>query len=370
MKNKNLSSKLFKVAMASSLAAGALVVTAPVNSDAAVTGYKDLLPTSDHYEPVLDLTNRGVIQGYEDGTFRPNASVTRGQAAKIIAMALKLDTVNVKNPGFKDISTKHAYYGPIAALVEAGIITGFPEDNTFRSGDTLTRAQMSKIIALAYKLPEPTTIDHKFTDVKAQNWYNGYVQTLVNLDITKGTTPTTFEPGSPVRRGQLASFVVRTEKKLAPVIPAPTPTPVIPEGNTPLNNAIKTAFDTIANPVPTKVDLKMTGNSFEVTIKDDATTFVDFRSAAQGVFDVFKADTVVDSVKVTVFLPNGDSASISDPAVTNYNNLDIILENALKKVGLEETDSIAFLKDMKVSFDVKGKYTGKDFNDSYTFDFK
>ncbi len=209
MKNKH---KLFKAALATSVAAGAMVVIAPANMNAAATTFKDLPATNDHYEPVKELAARGVIKGYEDGTYKPNASVTRGQAAKIIALSLGLDTKNVKNPGFKDISTSHAYYGEIAALVEAGIITGFPEDSTYRPGDTLTRAQMSKIISIAFGLPEETEITNTFVDVKTGHWYKGYVQTLVSHNITKGTTPTTFEPSSPVRRGQLASFVIRAEQ--------------------------------------------------------------------------------------------------------------------------------------------------------------
>lgn len=208
-----MAQKLFKAALATSVATGAMVVLAPVNSDAATTSFKDLKSTSDHYQTVLDLAAKGIIQGYADGTFKPDNTVTRGQAAKIIALAIGLETKDVKNPGFKDIKTDNQYYGPIAALVQAGIITGF-EDNTYRPGDTLTRGQMAKIIALAFDLPEEQTISNSFKDVKETHWFKGYVQTLVTHNITKGTTATTFDPGAAVKRGQLASFVVRAEKAI------------------------------------------------------------------------------------------------------------------------------------------------------------
>ena len=102
-KNTKSYQKLFKAALAASVAAGAMVVLAPVNSDAAPASFPDLKPSSDHYQPVMNLTARGIIKGFPDGTFKPDTSITRGQAAKIIALASNLDTKNVTNPGFKDV---------------------------------------------------------------------------------------------------------------------------------------------------------------------------------------------------------------------------------------------------------------------------
>lgn len=212
--NKKAYSKLFKVALATSVAAGAMVAVAPFNTEAA--GFKDLASTHVHYSSIMDLTDRGVIKGYTDGTFKPEASVTRGQAAKIIALTLGLDTKNVVNPNFKDIKADNEYYGPIAALVAEGIVSG-KADGTFAPGEKLTRSQMAKIITLAFGFEEGKLTDTKFKDVKATDWYNGYLQTLLDNEITTGTTPTTFSPYANVKRGQMASFVVRAEAAVKPV---------------------------------------------------------------------------------------------------------------------------------------------------------
>ena len=137
---KKTTKKAFNVAIASAMAAGAVVAVAPQASANTVTSFKDVPATNVHYADITKLVEGNYINGFEDGTYRPSVSVTRGQAAKIIANVLGLDTTNVKDVNFKDLEKTNIYYGPIAALVEAGVINGF-EDNTYRPNATLTRGQ-------------------------------------------------------------------------------------------------------------------------------------------------------------------------------------------------------------------------------------
>ena len=177
----------------------------------AATTFPDVKKGQMHSEAIYELAERKVIQGYPDGLFKPNRDVTRGQAAKMLALALELDTKNVTNPNFKDIPTSNQYYGPIAALAQEGIITGDPTTNTYNPNAKLTRGQMSKIIALAYNLPVAKWTGTPFKDVNTKQWYHQYVQALYDFKITTGTTPTTYSPKSNVRRGQMSSFIIRTE---------------------------------------------------------------------------------------------------------------------------------------------------------------
>lgn len=173
--------------------------------------FTDVAKTDDFYEAVKSLTDRGIIRGFPDGSFKPYNGVTRGQAAKILASVLNLDMDNVENPGFVDVKESDEYYKPIAALVKEGIISGYPADKTFKPANQLTRAQMAKIVALGFKLEEEVLTDKRFTDVKETDAFAGYVQALLTNDITKGTTATTFSPANTVTRGQLALFVTRSE---------------------------------------------------------------------------------------------------------------------------------------------------------------
>lgn len=150
-----MSRKSLRIFTATAVAAS---VFAPVAS--ANTTFKDITPAISHYEAVKSLVEHGIINGYEDGTFRPNASLTRGQAAKILANALDLDTSS-KELKFKDVTSKSGYIGAINALVNAGIINGY-EDNTFKPNAPLTRGQMAKVLVNAFGLEKSTALSHKF----------------------------------------------------------------------------------------------------------------------------------------------------------------------------------------------------------------
>lgn len=207
---KNTYQSLFRATLATTVATGALVAAVPTFTQAEVTNFKDVKKTHQFYEAIMHLTANGVINGYEDGTYKPGQQISRAHAAKIIALALDLDTVNVKDPGFKDVKKNHPYYGHIAALVNAGIIKGY-EDNTFKPTGNLTRAHIAQMIVLGYKLQEEKLSNLPFKDINEKQWFSDYIQTLFSNKITSGTTATTFSPNAFVTRGQVASFLFKSE---------------------------------------------------------------------------------------------------------------------------------------------------------------
>ena len=209
MEKKNVQ-KLNRAAVAAILATSGVTVTAPIVPTKAATLFADLNPQADYYEPVLELYNRGYIQGYEDGTFRPNNRVTRGHAAKMLAQALGLNTTSPTDPKFTDVPISNNYYPYIAALAQAGVISGYL-DKTFRPNEPITRNQMAKIITLGYEFEQSTKLTNDFNDVSITNANKYYIQTLFDLGVTKGTTAITYSPSKPVTRGQLATFIMRAE---------------------------------------------------------------------------------------------------------------------------------------------------------------
>lgn len=211
MKKKRSHKNLFNAALATTMATSAIVAVAPVQVEAAPANFPDVKPIAYYYDDVRILSGRGVINGFPDGTFKPSNNITRGEVAIILSRVLNLDVGNVKDPGFKDLPTTHKYYSEIAALVEAGVIHGY-EDNTYRSNNTLTRAELAKVLTDGFGFKEEVYKGGKFTDVRPEKWYANYIETLLANSITAGTTATTFAPESYVTRGQMASFVVRSEK--------------------------------------------------------------------------------------------------------------------------------------------------------------
>ena len=200
--------KNFKLLTSAAVLTSAIVAPAVVS--AAPTYFKDVPLSNVAYDSIMYLSGKGIISGYADGTFRPSAKVTRGQAAKILATSLNLDLNNVRNPHFRDVPTSHGFYKYIAALYEAGIIDGYSNGN-FGVNDLLNRGQMAKILAIAYQFEKQPLRTAKFSDVSANAFYAVYLQSLIDNKITFGITPTRFAPNQYVDRGQMALFVHRSE---------------------------------------------------------------------------------------------------------------------------------------------------------------
>lgn len=178
---------------------------------AAANPYSDVTEKDGHYNAIIDLTEKGIVSGVTKTIFQSTKAATRGEAALFIANALDLDQKSVTNPNFKDLPTTNKYYGAIAALQELKIIGGYT-DNTFRPEATLKRSEIAKMLTLAFNLNVSQTTKTKFADVNSITDLNTkrYIQTLIDYEITTGTTTTTFSPYSTLTRGQLATFLSRS----------------------------------------------------------------------------------------------------------------------------------------------------------------
>lgn len=201
----------YKFAVATTLAAVSIAYVAQAPADAAVP-FKDLENAGDHYTAIDELYNLGIIEGRTSTLFAPYEATTREELALFIANALGLDTKNVKDPGFKDVPKNSKYYGAITALNKEGIIKGY-SDETFKPKNPVTRAQVAKMLVLAFELELAETSTTKFKDVNIIKDADTrrYIETLVQHDITKGTSATTFSPNEHVKRAQLATFLKRAK---------------------------------------------------------------------------------------------------------------------------------------------------------------
>lgn len=206
--------KLFKTAMSTAIATSAIAVLAPDSTEASTNEeiFTDVKANSYYYEYVNELFERSFVNGYKDGSFKPNGLLTRAEASKILALNLGLDLTQSFNHTFKDVPADSWAHPYISALREAGIINGY-QDGTFKPNAPITRNEMAKIIVYGYGLEPAKEITLPFTDVQANNnWAAPYIQTLYNLGITNGQTSKTYGGNSTVTRANMAAFTIRSEK--------------------------------------------------------------------------------------------------------------------------------------------------------------
>jgi hypothetical protein len=90
----------------------------------------------------------GLVSGYSDSTFRPYNNVTRGQVAKVAVEAAGLQDLSTGTPTFSDVPSSHPFYAYIETAYANGILGGYA-DGTFRPNANATRGQLSKIVDIA-----------------------------------------------------------------------------------------------------------------------------------------------------------------------------------------------------------------------------
>lgn len=113
-----------------------------------VTNYKD---------EIEYLVNKQVINGYPDGTFKPNRNLTRLQAVRMILREKGITDFTAPDPNLTDMKPGNNGYEEVAKAVEFGIIGGkTAKDGSkyFDPSAPLTRGQMSKILVEGYDLPK------------------------------------------------------------------------------------------------------------------------------------------------------------------------------------------------------------------------
>lgn len=176
--------------------------------------FEDVPSSHGAYEEIAYLVNLGVIKGYtEKGktAFKPNASVTRGQAAKMVVVATKNKPVVVKKSSFSDVTVGTELSGYVESAIKLGFFSDYSKGK-FGPNVPLTRDEMSKVLASAFNLaPEQyAKLAIPFTDVKQTNPFYPYIAAIYYNGITKGdTTGTKYNAKEAVKRSQFASFVAR-----------------------------------------------------------------------------------------------------------------------------------------------------------------
>lgn len=171
----------------------------------AVVSFDDVPMSHGFADEIIYLHQEGIISGYPDATFRPNAPVSRAHAMTMIGRALELDGTQRTTP-FKDVPASHPNSGFIAEGAEAGIIFGYP-GNYFRPGETLNRGQTAMMLDRAFDFPNAPS--SSFSDMGANVGSNDAVSRLAYQGVAQGFPDNTFRPQQKVTRGQFAAFLAR-----------------------------------------------------------------------------------------------------------------------------------------------------------------
>lgn len=172
---------------------------------AAAAGFSDVSDSHRFAEDIAYVSEEGIVNGYKDGSFRPDAPVTRGETAIVLVNALGLEVAEADSV-FEDVANDGAAAPYIAAATEAGILSGH-KDGKFRPAEHVTRDQAAIMLAKAF--PGEAASTATASDIHEGMSAYPFIQNLIARGIVQNHLDGTFRPNDAVTRGQLAAFVTR-----------------------------------------------------------------------------------------------------------------------------------------------------------------
>lgn len=187
------------------IVAALLAITLFIPTSSQAAGFPDVSTSHWAYSSIQKLSNAKIINGYSNGMFGPNNQVSRAQAAKILANALKLPLESTYQTSYQDVPSTHWAYKEIRALTEKGV---FSNTTTFNPDAPLSRAQMAKLLVVAYQIKIDDHHQVTFKDVPQDNW-KPFIITLAEVKISEGVSWNYFSPYAKVTRAQLSVFIDR-----------------------------------------------------------------------------------------------------------------------------------------------------------------
>ena len=155
-------------------------------------------------EDIDILSEKGIISGY-NGEFRPFDTLTRAEMAKIICTLAGLSD---QSSDFNDVHSTDWFYSYVGAAAKAGLITGY--EGSFNPHTNISRQDSAVIIYRLYKDKANTTSDISFTDDgNIADYAKDAVAALANAGIINGYEDGTFKPLNSISRAEIAKLVVR-----------------------------------------------------------------------------------------------------------------------------------------------------------------
>ena len=158
------------------------------------SGVSNWLETDEH---------NAYLSGYPDSTFRADRNMTRAEVAQMF-YALLLDKNVTITKSFSDVPDDAWYATAVKTLASLGMMDGYP-DGTFRPDEPITRAEFATVgLAFAY---DPLDASCSYYDVGANAWYYTYVAQATTYGWIGGYPDNTFRPGNNITRVEVCVIV-------------------------------------------------------------------------------------------------------------------------------------------------------------------
>ena len=181
--------------------------TTPINPNPTPGGDKEPsdLNITDHFAYII---------GYPDGEVKPTGNITRAEVATIFFRMLKDEAREkywMTENRYSDVKKTDWFNNAVSTLSNMGIIDGYP-DGSFHPNAGITRAEFAKIAVSFFKDYVGETIGDRFTDISGK-WYTTYINLAAELSIVNGYPDGTFRPENKITRAEAMQIVNNTLRR-------------------------------------------------------------------------------------------------------------------------------------------------------------
>lgn len=157
-----------------------VITTKPNESEVGEDLFDDVAAEHPNYDAILYLKERGVLSGYSDGTFKPNNTVNRAELLKILIEGRDLVPDESMENCFTDV--KDAWYAKYVCYAKLqGWVQGY-EDGSFKPDTQISNVEAIKMLLEVMNV-ELETGKTQFKDVEIGSWYEPYVKTAHSLGL-------------------------------------------------------------------------------------------------------------------------------------------------------------------------------------------
>ena len=188
--------------------AGKVYVEATFMEDNSMLNFfVDVFPGDYYYDAVLWAAKNGITGGVDAAHFAPNATCTRAQVVTFLWRAAGSPAPKNSMMPFTDVPAGSYYETAVLWAAENGI-TGGTSATTFSPDAVCSRGQIVTFLWRSQKSPASDSVN-PFADVAADAYYNSAVLWAAENGITGGTSATTFSPNNDCTRAQIVTFLYR-----------------------------------------------------------------------------------------------------------------------------------------------------------------
>lgn len=176
--------------------------------------FRDVEDNAWYTEYVDSMDRMDVMTGYANDEFRPGQSITRAEFVKTIMQIRGLlgePMYESGNGSFSDVTEGEWFASDIYKAHKLGLVEGY-NDGTFRPHQSITRAEAATIIIRLLTDLNTDEASYKamtFKDVSSYDWFKESVQKAYNADILQGRNPSTFAPHENLTRAETAAILQR-----------------------------------------------------------------------------------------------------------------------------------------------------------------